>query len=44
MNILIDTHILVWTLDKNSPLSAKHKEILEDYSNRVFASQINLME
>ena len=44
MNILIDTHILVWTLDKNSPLSAKHKEMLEDVSNRVFASQINLME
>ena len=44
MNILADTQILIWSFDANSPLSAQHKKILEDTSNRIFVSQISLME
>jgi PIN domain nuclease of toxin-antitoxin system len=44
MNILIDTQILVWSFDVYSPLSKRHKELLEDTSNRIFASQISLMK
>ena len=44
MDILIDTQILVWSFDINSPLTKPHKELLEDTSNRVFASYISLME
>ena len=44
MDILIDTQILVWSFDIHSPLTKQHKELLEDTSNRIFASQISLME
>lgn len=44
MDILIDTQILIWSFDINSPLSKKHKSLLEDTSNRIFVSQISLME
>ena len=44
MNILADTHILVWSLDVNSPLSNHHREILRDGSNRIVVSHISLME
>ena len=44
MNILLDTQILIWSFDINSPLSKYHKEILEDPSNTIFVSQISLME
>ena len=44
MDILIDTQILVWSFDIHSPLSKHHKELLEDASNRIFVSQISLME
>ncbi len=44
MNILIDTHILIWVLDEQKQLSTLRKELLADYSNTVFLSQISLME
>jgi PIN domain nuclease of toxin-antitoxin system len=44
MNILIDTQILVWSFDVNSPLSKQYKQLLEDNSNTIFVSQISLME
>ncbi len=44
MDILIDTQILVWSFDIHSPLSKQHKELLEDTSNKIFVSQISLME
>lgn len=44
MNILIDTHILIWALDEQHRISNERKELLADYSNAVFASQISLME
>ena len=44
MNLLIDTQILIWSFDVYSPLSKQHRALLEDNSNRVFVSQISLME
>ena len=44
MNVLADTQILVWSLDTNSSLSNRYKEILLDVSNRIVVSQISLME
>ena len=44
MDILLDTQILVWSFDAHSPLSKEYKSILEDVSNRIFVSQISLIE
>jgi PIN domain nuclease of toxin-antitoxin system len=44
MDILADTQILVWSLDINSPLSKRQREILQDTGNRIVASHISLME
>ena len=44
MDILVDTQILVWSFDINSPLNSAHKQLLEDASNNIFVSQISLME
>jgi PIN domain nuclease of toxin-antitoxin system len=44
MNILADTQILVWSLDINSPLSNRYREILQDTENRIVVSHISLME
>lgn len=44
MDLLIDTQILIWSLDSNAPLSTKHKLLLENTLNKVFVSQISLME
>ncbi len=42
--MLVDTQILIWSFDVNSPLSKKHKDLLEETSNRILVSQISLME
>ncbi|MDR3696298.1 type II toxin-antitoxin system VapC family toxin [Mucilaginibacter sp.] len=44
MNLLVDTQILIWSFDIHSPLSEKHKELLENSSNRILVSQVSLME
>lgn len=44
MNILVDTHILIWVLDEQKRLSTLRKELLADYSNTVILSQVSLME
>ena len=44
MDLLIDTQILIWSFDVYSPLSKLHKGLLENTSNRVFVSQVSLME
>ncbi|WP_295674794.1 type II toxin-antitoxin system VapC family toxin [uncultured Mucilaginibacter sp.] len=44
MNLLVDTQILIWSFDIHSPLSEKHKELLENNSNRILVSQVSLME
>lgn len=44
MNILADTQIVVWSLDNSSPLSIKHRQLLQDSNNIVFISYVSLME
>lgn len=44
MNILADTQILVWSMDISSPLSIKHRQLLQDRKNVVFISYVSLME
>jgi PIN domain nuclease of toxin-antitoxin system len=44
MDLLIDTQILIWSFDTYSQLSGKHREVLEDVSNKIFVSQISLIE
>lgn len=44
MNILIDTQILIWSFDVSSPLSKQYKALLEDTTNRIYVSQVSLME
>src|SRR6202000_2155645 len=44
MSILIDTQILIWSFHINSPLSDYQKELLENTFNKIFVSQISLME
>ena len=44
MNILADTQILVWSMDISSPLSIKHRQLLQDSKNAVFISYVSLME
>lgn len=44
MNVLADTHIVVWSLDINSPLSARHREFLQDTRNRIVTSHVSLLE
>lgn len=44
MNILADTHILIWVLDEDHKLSKQRKDLLVDHSNIIFASQISFME
>jgi len=41
---LIDTQILIWTLETPSKVSNQIKEILEDLDNEIFISQISLFE
>lgn len=44
MKLLLDTHILVWMIEKPSELSPKTKELIEDYDNPLFVSIESLRE
>lgn len=44
MKILLDTHILLWSLSDNPQLSAKAKEIIMDEKNRLYYSTVSLWE
>jgi PIN domain nuclease of toxin-antitoxin system len=44
MNILLDTHILIWSVGLLDRLSGKSQELLEDESTRVWLSPISLWE
>ena len=41
---LVDTHCLIWFQENNSRLPKKIKELMEDKSNSIYLSQINLFE
>lgn len=44
MQVLIDTHILIWFLEGNSLLSNQRQKILTDSQNEVFISIASLWE
>jgi len=44
VTLLLDTHILLWALTASNRLSDGHREALEDPTNTVFASAINIVE
>ena len=44
MQLLIDTHILIWFLEGNKSLSRPHRQIISDSQNDVFISIASLWE
>ena len=44
MQILIDTHILIWFLEGNNLLSTQRQKLLSDSQNEVFISIASLWE
>ena len=44
MNILLDTHILLWWLDDNPVLSDKARRSISDGSNLIFVSAVVIWE
>ncbi len=44
MNLLLDTHVLLWWLDDNPTLSAKAKAAIADGKNLVFVSAVVIWE
>ncbi len=44
MDILLDTHVLIWFLNGDSTLSQKVKEIIEDQNNIKFVSIASIWE
>lgn len=44
MTLLVDTHTLLWALTTPDRLAEKQREALQDPTNTVFASAINIVE
>ncbi|MBA4786404.1 MAG: type II toxin-antitoxin system VapC family toxin [Brevundimonas sp.] len=44
MNILLDTHLLVWTATRPERLSARARSFLEDSRNLLFFSAVSIWE
>ena len=44
MNLLLDTHVLLWWLDDNPTLLIKAKEAIADGGNIVFVSAATIWE
>lgn len=44
MNILLDTHILIWLHANDNQLSATARKILLDESNTIYYSSVNIWE
>jgi len=44
MNLLLDTHIVIWFITNNGKLSKKIKNIIEDSNNRCFISIVSYWE
>ena len=38
MKVLLDTHIILWTLENNTKLSEKAREIIENERNQIYYS------
>ena len=44
MNLLLDTHVLLWWLDDHPALSKKAKAVIADGKNQVFVSAVVIWE
>jgi PIN domain nuclease of toxin-antitoxin system len=44
MNVLLDTHMLLWWLNADSQLPKKARTIIADPSNRVYVSSLSIWE
>jgi PIN domain nuclease of toxin-antitoxin system len=44
MNVLLDTHTLLWSIGKSGELSGRAAAVLEDGANEVFVSAVSLWE
>lgn len=44
MNFLMDTHTLIWVMEDHRSLSAKARKAIQDTSNDIFISAVNLWE
>ena len=44
MNLLLDTHILIWALENNSQLTGNVRDVIIDGKNLVFVSSVSVWE
>lgn len=44
MNFLMDTHTLIWVMEDHKNLSTRAKKAIQDTSNNIFVSTVNLWE
>jgi PIN domain nuclease of toxin-antitoxin system len=44
MNLLLDTHVLIWALENNSTLSNNARNAIIDGNNMVFVSSVSVWE
>lgn len=44
MNLLLDTHILIWALNDDSRLSEKAKDLILDSDNVIYYSSVSVWE
>ena len=44
MNLLLDTHLLIWTLNEDPKLPVKAKELILDPGNTIYYSSVSLWE
>ena len=44
MDIILDTHIVIWALDDDPRLSKQARSIIEDENNNIYFSAISVME
>ena len=44
MKILLDTHIIIWIIEGNSSLTAKHFALISDTKNEKFVSEFSFIE
>ena len=44
MNVLLDTHILLWTLSNDARLPEKARKLIENENNEIYYSIISLWE
>ena len=44
MNLLLDTHTLIWSLESNPTLSTKARDAIIDGENMIFVSSVSAWE